>query len=136
MHDDFINDVNTLCNDSVPLSDRAIELVENLHGNEVHGAVSVMINSTAKSKAGNSSMNFNQQLLNMDRVSNSVHVSLMIHVDPGSESESVVQQRAEAIDQWSTPVKRSKRREGSVDEDSSVRAQCLKALRTLMLWYV
>jgi hypothetical protein len=32
---------------------------------------------------------------------------------------------------WSTPVKRSKRREGSVDEDSSTRAQHLKAIKNL-----
>jgi hypothetical protein len=30
-----------------------------------------------------------------------------------------------------TPIKRSKRREGSVDEDSSTRAQCLKAKKNL-----
>jgi hypothetical protein len=32
---------------------------------------------------------------------------------------------------WSTPIKRSKRREGSMDEDSSTRAQRLKAIKNL-----
>jgi hypothetical protein len=55
----------------------------------------------------------------------------MIHAGPKSKSESGVQQCAEDINQWSTPVKRSKRREGLVDEDSSARAQRLKAIKNL-----
>jgi hypothetical protein len=82
MHDNFNNGVNSLCNDSLLLSDWAIGPVDNpqleskslvtsihgavMHGNEVHGAASGTKNSTLKSKADNSSMNFNQQLLNMD----------------------------------------------------------------------
>jgi hypothetical protein len=87
----------------------------------------------ANSLAGNSIMNFNQESCNEE---NALYNDAIITHSAGSKSKvggvlAKSQERKKLVMSFSTPVKRSKRREGSVDEDSSIRTQRLKAKKNL-----
>jgi hypothetical protein len=81
-------------------------------------------------------MNLNQELHDEDHATICAHATIMSHADQGGMKDIREEQILEKAKQgeesgtfWSTPVKRSKRTEGSVDEDSNTRAQRLKAIK-------
>jgi hypothetical protein len=143
MNDNITKNVNSLCNDSLSYTDQSTEPVEHpnsalkstvisIHCTVSHGTVSGAKNPTLKSKTGNSSMNHNQELHDVDQASTSAYASIMSHAEPEAKNDFVEKQGDESSTLGSTLVKRSKRREGSVDEDSNTRAQ-RRQLRILML---
>jgi hypothetical protein len=110
-------------------------------GNELNGAaVSVVHDSVqhdmsvesgslySKFHIGNSSKNINRELLNGETNPCFNNVLTQSHVDSTHQEVTgkIVPEKPTV-----TPVKRSKRREGSVDEDLSSRAERLKAKRNL-----
>jgi hypothetical protein len=99
----------------------------------LNGNKSEALNLEANSLAGNSIMNFNQE---PSAEENALFNDAIITHNAGSKSnvggvlaKSQVMQKL--VIPLNTTVKRSKRREGSVDEDSSIRAQRLKAKKNL-----
>jgi hypothetical protein len=81
---------------------------------------------------GNSLTNTNQEHYAEDRASTSIHAMLVPHAGPeNGRKVDKAKQGQELHTGWSSPIKRCKRREGLVDEDSSTRAQCLKAIKNL-----
>jgi hypothetical protein len=77
---------------------------------------------------GNSSGNFNQEHLNGETASFINNSMTQSHVEKEHQEDAAKLVSEKPL---VTPIKRSKRREGSVDEDSSSRAECLKAKRNL-----
>jgi hypothetical protein len=149
MNDNISQDVNTLCNEPLPFTDPSTEQVEHtnmamnstvipMHCTVSHGKISGAKNLAPKFQIGNSSMNLNQELHDEDQASICAHAMIMSHEDPEGMKEIGEEQILEKAKQGeesgtpcSTPVKRRKRREGSVDEDSNTRAQRLKAIKNL-----
>jgi hypothetical protein len=104
-----------------------------LHDLVLNGNDSEALNLEANSVDGNSVMNFNQELYTEEHA---LFNNAIITHNAGSKSQvagvlAKSQEIQKMVMPLNTSVKRSKRREGSVDEDSSIRAQCLKAKKNL-----
>jgi hypothetical protein len=105
-----------------------------LNASVLSGIDSEVMSLEANSYNGNSKTNFNQELVNEAHASpfNKAILTPNAHnkgkVDGVVDNNHEIQKLLMALN---TPVKRSKRREGSVDEDSSTRAQSLMAKRNL-----
>jgi hypothetical protein len=109
-----------------------------LQDNGSHDKVSGAKLLTTVFQDGNSLTNTNQEHYAEDHATTFVHTMLVPHVGPENWREATMgsnlnkaKQGQELETGWSTHVKRRKRREGSVDEDSSTRAQRLKAIKNL-----
>jgi hypothetical protein len=109
-----------------------------LQDNGSHDKVSGAKLLTTVFQDGNSLTNTNQEHYAKDHATTFVHTMLVPHVGPENWREATMgsnlnkaKQGQELETGWSTHVKRRKRREGSVDEDSSTRAQRLKAIKNL-----
>jgi hypothetical protein len=96
-------------------------------GSKVHGTVQCVMsdmssgsgNLHSKFHIGNSSRNFNQELLHGETNPFINHAMTQAHVDKAYQEDAGKLVPEKPI---VTPIKRSKRREGSLDEDSSSRA--------------
>jgi hypothetical protein len=112
-----------------------------LHGTVPHGTIPETVNLKSKFHSGNSPLNFNQELHTQEHVRNADHAMTTLQAELKSQEVYGEVQPHENRAQDSkiqeldipliTPVKRSKRREDSVDEDSSTRAERLKAKKNV-----
>jgi hypothetical protein len=109
-----------------------------VYGNELDGNVSEAMNLVSDLHAGNSILNFNQEPSTEVQAVINEHAASTTFAGFNDLKEKVMGKSHEIsalVQQYimpmSTPVKRSKRREGSMDEDSSTRAERLKAKKNL-----
>jgi hypothetical protein len=107
-------------------------------GNKLNGNVSEATNLGSQSHAGNSALNFKQEISTEVQGIFNDHAAPTTFAgfsDPEEKGMDNSQETLALIQQYvmpmNTPVKRSKRREGSMDEDSSTRAERLKAKKNL-----
>jgi hypothetical protein len=97
-------------------------------------ALSQVISLKANSYNGNSETNFNQELVTEAHALSFNKAILTPNAGHKGQVDGVMGNNHELPElamSLNTPVKRSKRREGSVDEDSSTRVQRLMAKRNL-----
>jgi hypothetical protein len=109
-----------------------------VYGNALNGDVSEAMNLVSDLHAGNSILNFNQEPSTEVQVVINEHAASTTFVGLSGLEEKVMDKSQETLallQQYAMPmsihVKRSKRREGSIDENSSTRAERLKAKKNL-----
>jgi hypothetical protein len=108
------------------------------HGIEFNGNVSEARNLVSDLHVGNSVLNFNQEISTEVQAIFNEHAAPTTFAGFSDLEEKVMDKSQETlalIQQYvmpmNTPVKRSKRREGSMDEDSSTIAESVKAKKNL-----
>jgi hypothetical protein len=110
-------------------------IVSKLHDSVLNGNDSEVLRLEAKSHSGNSTKNFNQELATEAHALSFNNAIVAPNAGHKGQVGGVLGKTQEELQELAmpmiTPVKRSKRSEGSVDEDSSARAQRLKAKRNL-----